>query len=58
MALFSASGAAAVQTCAATYNRVEVAPFEVSSGVLFPEEFSQALANGAPVRAEKGQLVQ
>ena len=56
VALFSASGAAALQTSAATYNRVEVAPFEVSSGVLFPEEFSQALANEILSELKKANL--
>ena len=56
VALFSASGAAAGQTSAATYNRVEVAPFEVSSGVLFPEEFSQALAKELLAELKKANL--
>jgi TPR repeat protein len=55
VALFSASGAAG-QTSAATYNRVEVAPFEVSSGVLFPEEFSQALAKELLAELKKANL--
>ena len=56
VALFSASGAAAGQPSAATYNRVEVAPFEVSSGVLFPEEFSQALAKALLDELKKANL--
>jgi TPR repeat protein len=55
VALFSASGAAG-QPSAATYNRVEVAPFEVSSGVLFPEEFSQALARELLDELKKANL--
>jgi TPR repeat protein len=56
VALFSASGASAGQTSAATYNRVEVAPFEVASGVLFPEEFSQALAKELLAELKKANL--
>jgi TPR repeat protein len=55
-ALFSAISAAAGQTPAATYNRLEVAPFAVSSGVAFPEEFSQALAQELRAQLQKANL--
>ena len=55
-ALFSASGTAAGQTMAARYNRVEVVPFEVSSGVAFPEEFSQALARELLAELQKANV--
>jgi hypothetical protein len=56
VAHFSASNAAAGQRSAATYNRVEVAPFEVASGVLFPWEFSQALAKELLAELQRANL--
>ncbi len=55
-ALFSAISAAAGQTPVATYTRLEVAPFAVSSGVVFPEEFGQALEKELRAELQKANL--
>jgi TPR repeat protein len=55
VALCSVDGVA-WQPSVTRYNRVEVVPFDVSYGVVFPEEFSQSLAKELVSELQKANL--